>query len=73
MTGVEALQSVQFATIKGKRVAVISIEDWEKLVEWLETLEDVGIARQAIDQLKAAGGNRKQAGWLEWDEVKGEL
>jgi len=53
MTGLEALQSVQYATVKGKRFAVINVNDWEALLEWLETLEDVQIARQAFADLKA--------------------
>jgi hypothetical protein len=73
MTGLDALQSVQFVTAKGKRFAVLSAEDWEALVEWLETLEDTRIAREAWDELKAAGGDRKRAGWLEWDAVAGEI
>lgn len=63
MTGLDALQSVQFVTVQGKRLAVMSAEDWETLVEWLETVEDMAIARQAFAQLKAAGGDRAKAGW----------
>ncbi len=66
MTGPEALQSVQFITSKGKRFAVISAEDWEALIEWLETLEDLQITRQAFEELRAAGGDRTRAGWLDW-------
>src|SRR5205807_10010446 len=73
VTGLDALQSVQFVTKKGKRLAVLSAEDWEALIEWLETLEDVQIARQAFADLKAAKGNRRRAGWLEWNAVKDEL
>lgn len=73
MTGLELLQSVQYVTVKGKRLAVISANDWEALIEWLETLEDLQIARQAFAELKAFSGDRKQAGWLRWDEVKEEL
>ncbi|MCI0460964.1 MAG: hypothetical protein L0Z62_28795 [Gemmataceae bacterium] len=73
MTGLDALQSVQFVTTKGKRLAVLSADDWESLIEWLETLEDAQIARQASAELKAAKGNRRRAGWLEWDTVKDEL
>lgn len=73
MTGLEALQSVQFVTVKGKRLAILSAEDWDALIEWLETLEDVQIARQAFAELTAAGGDRKRAGWLEWDTVAGEI
>jgi PHD/YefM family antitoxin component YafN of YafNO toxin-antitoxin module len=73
MTALEALQSVQFITIKGKRLAVLSAEDWEALIEWLETLEDVQTAREALARLDAAGGDRAQAGWLKWEDVESEL
>lgn len=73
MTGLELLQSVQYVTVKGKRLAVISANDWEALIEWLETLEDIQIARQAFAELKTFGGDRERAGWLRWDDVKGEL
>ncbi len=73
MTGIEALQSVQYVTVKGKRFAVVSMDDWEMLLEWLETLEDRQIARQAYAGLEVAGGDREHAGWLRWDEVKAEL
>jgi len=73
MSGLEVLQSVQYVTVKGKRFAVLEVEDWEALIEWLETLEDLEIARQASMALRRARGNRERAGWLRWDEVKGEL
>ena len=73
MTGTQVLQSVQFVTVKGKRLAVLTAEDWDALVEWLETVEDIQIAQQAFEQLKAAGGDRKRAGWLEWEEAEKEL
>jgi hypothetical protein len=73
MTGLDALRSVQFVTKKGKRLAVLSADDWESLIEWLESLEDAQIARQAFAELKAAKENRCRAGWLEWHAVKDEL
>ncbi len=73
MSGPDALQSVQFVTRKGKRFAVLSAEDWESLVEWLETLEDAQIARQAFAELKAAKGSRHRAGWRKWETVEDEL
>ena len=73
MTGLDALQSVQFVTANGKRFAVLTAEDWEALIEWLETVDDTQIARTAFAELKAAGGDRKRAGWLEWDAVAGEI
>lgn len=73
MSGLEALQSVQYVTAKGKRFAVVSIDDWEAMIEWLETLEDIAVAQQAYEQLEAANGDRERAGWLKWNDVKDEL
>ena len=67
MTGLEALQSVQYVTTQGKRFAVVSIDDWEAMIEWLETLDDIAVAQQAYEQLKAANGDRERAGWLKWN------
>jgi hypothetical protein len=69
MSALQALQSVQFVNAKGKRYAVLSADEWEALIEWLETLEDLDVVRKAFADLKAAGGNRKKAGWLKWDKV----
>ena len=73
MTGLEALQSVQFVTIRGKRFAVVSEEDWDALIEWLETLEDLEAAKQALESLRAAGGDRRRAGWREWEHRSTEF
>jgi len=73
MTGLEALQNVQYVTVKGKRFAVIDADDWEALLEWLETVEDVEAAEQAYAQLDEAGGDRAAAGWLKWEDVGQEL
>ena len=73
MTGLEALQSVQYVTVKGKRFAVVSVADWDALVEWLETLEDIQVAREAFAELKASGGDRERAGWLRWEDVEEEV
>ncbi len=60
-------------TVRGQRLAVLNAEDWESLVEWLETLEDVSLAKEAQRALKAAGDDRQAAGWLRWNDVKKEL
>ena len=73
MTGIEALQSVQYVTVKDKRVAVVGLDEWEALIEWLETIEDVRVAKDACERFEAAGGDRSRAGWLKWDDVKEEL
>jgi len=73
MAGLETLQSVQFVTVKGQRLVVIDLNDWEALIDWLETLEDMQIAKQAFAELREFGNDREKAGWLKWDEVKEEL
>lgn len=73
MAGIDALQSVQFVTIKGRRFALLSADDWEALIEWLEDIEDLEIAREALVALKAAGDDPKRAGWLDWKTVEQEL
>ena len=73
MTALDVLQSVQFVTVKGERLAVVSADEWEAMIEWLETLEDTQIAKEAFAALRAAGGDREKAGWLRWDDMKGKL
>jgi hypothetical protein len=73
MTGLEALQSVQYVEAQGKRFAVVPAEDWQVLIEWLEDLEDLQLARQSLAELRQAGGDRERAGWLRWDDVREEL
>lgn len=71
--GLEALQSVQFVTVNGRRLAILNADDWECLVDWLETIEDISVAKDACQALAAAGNDREQAGWLRWDDVKQDL
>lgn len=73
MNALEFLQSVQFVGTQDKRFAVIEADEWEALIEWLETIEDLQILRQASSELQTAGGDRQKAGWLEWDAIVGEL
>jgi hypothetical protein len=73
MTALEALESVQYVTVKGKRLAIVSADEWEALIEWLETVEDVHIAKEAFAGLEAADGDQARAGWLKWDDVKEDL
>jgi len=73
MTALEVLESVQYVTVKGKRLAMVGADEWEAMIEWLETLEDVELAKEAFAQLKAGGGDRERAGWLKWDDVKEDL
>jgi len=73
MTGLEALQSVQYVEAKGKGFAVVPLEYWEAMVAWLESLEDLQVAQEALTELRKAGRDRERAGWLRWDDVRAEL
>jgi hypothetical protein len=73
MTILEAVQNVQFVTVKEKRFAVIEAEEWETLIEWLETLEDLQIFKESYGALEHASGDRQRAGWLRWEDVRDEV
>lgn len=73
MTALEALQSVQYVETEGRRFAVVPAEAWEAMIEWLEDLEDIDLARRALTELRKAGGDYERAGWLRWEDVREEL
>jgi predicted DNA-binding protein len=53
----------------GRPTAIqMDIETWRKIVEALEDAEDVNLAREALAELKAAGGDPDKAGWLRLSE-----
>src|SRR3989304_1074512 len=67
MTGLEALQAVQYVTVGKERFAVVDLKDWESLIEWLETLEDVqrrlpGFVPPGAAEGERAGGGRRERG-----------
>ena len=70
----DTLQSVQFVVDSGGKPtgALLDIDAWEKLLDWIEEQEDMAIARQALTELQNAGGRPKQAKWLSWDAVRDE-
>ncbi len=70
----ETLKSVRFVVdAKGNKTAVqLSITAWEAILDWIENREDEAIFKEAIGELKSAGGNPQKAGWLDWDAVKDE-
>lgn len=73
MTGLQALQAVQYIRVKNRRYVVMEAEEWETLLDWIETLEDLQVFRQAQRELEAADGDPVKAGWLRWDEIRDEL
>jgi len=57
----------------GKPTAIqMDIDMWHKIVEALEDAEDVALAREALAELEAAGGDPDKAGWLRLEEVAEE-
>lgn len=59
---------------QGKPTAVLlTIAAWERLIGALEDAEDLTIVQQALTDLKAAGGDLEQAGYIPWEEARGEL
>ena len=73
MSVLAAVQTVQYVTVRDKRFAVIAADEWEALVTWLETLEDLQIFKNAYGELAAAKGSREQAGWLAWADARHEI
>lgn len=73
MTELDTLQSGQFVEMRGKRFVVLRVEDWETLIAWLEERDDLRLARAALADMAAAGGNSARVGWLKWDNVTHEL
>jgi hypothetical protein len=66
---------------EGKKTAVVLpvdtweklVADWERIVEALEDIDDIEIVRKAFADLEAAGGDRRKAGWVAWEDVEKEL
>ncbi|MGE0883953.1 MAG: hypothetical protein AB7P14_10445 [Blastocatellales bacterium] len=73
MTGLEALQTVQFINVKGQRLAVLGAEEWKALIEWIENFEDAKALRQTLEGLKTANGVQKKAEWLELENGEQRL
>jgi hypothetical protein len=60
------LHSVQYVVNEsGERTAaLLDIEAWETLVDWIEMIGDTTVAGQSLAELSAAGGRPQQAGGL---------
>lgn len=72
MTALED-QSVRYITVRTKRYAFVKMSQrsGNECVDWIETLEDLQVFRQATAELEAAGDiNPEQAGWLRWDDIR---
>jgi hypothetical protein len=71
MSSLDLLKSVHYVVDKqGQPSAVqIDIDAWESLLDWLETVEDRALIREALPHLRT--GPHK-SGALLWDEVRAE-
>lgn len=59
---------------KGKPTAVlIDIATWEQIVQALEEIEDMELAKEALRAIDAAEGDLDKAGFLSWESVKSDL
>jgi len=55
----------------GKATAVqVDLDVWQQIVAALEDAEDLAIAKAALAELDAAGGNPENAGWLRLEDVE---
>jgi hypothetical protein len=74
MTMSELLKHTQYLVdANGERTGVvISVDDWLRLVAWIEAVSDSQLAEEALDELAAAEADLARAGWLEWQSVRGE-
>ena len=70
-----SVDKVQFVVgSEGKPTAVLlDIATWERIIEALEDAEDLAIARQALAELNAAGGDLEKAGFRPWEQARAQL
>jgi citrate lyase beta subunit len=55
----------------GQPTAVqVDMDVWEQIIAALEDAEDVALARTALTELEAAGGDPDKAGWLRLEDVQ---
>jgi hypothetical protein len=58
----------------GKPTGVLlDIATWERIIQALEDVEDLNIAKQALADLDAAGGDLQKAGYISWEQARAEL
>ncbi len=69
----DALNSARFVmNPQGEMVAVqLNIEDWGRLLDYLELQTDRSLVRSAQTQLKALRQNETSQ-WMDWEQVKAE-
>jgi hypothetical protein len=48
----------------------VDIQTWQKIIAALEDAEDLGLARAALAELDAAGGNPEKTGWPRLEDLE---
>ena len=68
-------KEIQFVIgAEGKPTAVlVDIATWERIIETLEDIEDLTLAKETLAVLDAAGGDLEKAGFLPWKQIRSEL
>jgi hypothetical protein len=68
-------QQIQFVVgAEGKPTGVLlGIAVWERILQALEDIDDLALARQTLAEIEAAGGDLEKAGFVFWDEVRKDL
>lgn len=71
MVTLGALKNARFVLdASGKQAAVqVSMDDWRKLLEYFEELEDRASIKSLLHRLKVGPG---QSGALDWEEARGQ-
>ena len=71
MVTLDALKNVRFVVdASGKQAAVqVSMEDWRKILEYFEELEDRATIKSLLHRLKLGP---EQSGALDWEEARGK-
>ncbi len=66
-----ALDSIRFLVGPDGQPSAVQVEMplWQQILEALEDAEDVALARTALAELAAAGGDPDKAGWLRVDDL----
>ena len=49
---------------------LLDMATWQRIVEALEDVEDFSIAKQALAEIDAAGGDLEKAGFLAWETLR---
>lgn len=72
MPDIVAASDIQFVVgSEGQPSGVfLDMATWRRIVQALEDAEDFSIAKQALAEIDAAGGDLEKAGFLAWETLR---